>query len=61
MIARSAKRAPAIATVQMSASMTKTLREKSPSSPCVSTTTPSATTSETPTANAARSASRELA
>ena len=59
--ARSANRDAARATEQNTASITKTLREKSPSGPCGTTTSPSAATSETTTALDARSASRTLA
>ena len=44
----------------MNASITKTLREKSPICPCVSVTKPIAAISETATAVIARRASREL-
>jgi hypothetical protein len=61
MIARSPNRAAVRAIEQMSASMMKTLREKSPSAPCVRTTMPSAATPETTTAATTREASRALA
>ena len=50
-----------IAVEQMNASITKTLREKSPSGPWVRATKPIAAIPETATAAPARSASRELA
>ena len=60
-IARSMKRALVIATVQISASMTKTLFEKSPIGPWVRARIPIAQTAETTTAAPARAASRALA